>query len=552
MGWRVWGASALALGVLVAGCSKQASEPAASTGAATDQPVQGGTLVYLEQQAHTNLYPPAGGFYPNGGILNQITDKLTYQDPKTLEIQPWIAESWEVNPTATEYTFKLKKGVTFSDGTPLDAVAVARNYDTYGLGNKELKLPVSEVINNYERSEVVDPLTVKFYFKKPSPGFLQGTSVIGSGLVSLATLARPFEELGDATKIIGSGPFVVTAETLGKELTLTARKDYAWGPAKHAHQGRARLDEIKLIVTPEDSVRIGALLSGQAGFIRQVQAYDEKRVLDQKFAIYAPSTRGVNNSVVFRPDNALVADVKVRQALLYATNTKEIVQTLFSANYPQATSVIASTALGYVNLSAKLGYDEAKAKQLLDDAGWKLNANGLREKDGKELVLAAYESLPQPQNKETLQLVAQQWAKVGVKLNVLAGDSGSRTVDSLDPEKTPVAPGMVGRADPDVIKSNYYPTNRNVLLQKGGVSSKVKSFEDTKLNGLLEAIAAETDPAKRLAFTADVQNYLIDQAYVIPVFEEPQAFAGAPSVKGVEFEAVGRPSFYGTWVAAKH
>ncbi|MBD9392861.1 TIGR04028 family ABC transporter substrate-binding protein [Acidovorax sp. ACV01] len=552
MGWRVWGASALALGVLVAGCSKQTSEPVASASAATDQPVQGGTLVYLEQQAHTNLYPPAGGFYPNGGILNQITDKLTYQDPKTLEIQPWIAESWEVNPTATEYTFKLKKGVTFSDGTPLDAAAVARNYDTYGLGNKELKLPVSEVINNYERSEVVDPLTVKFYFKKPSPGFLQGTSVIGSGLVSLATLARPFEELGDATKIIGSGPFVVTAETLGKELTLTARKDYAWGPAKHAHQGRARLDEIKLIVTPEDSVRIGALLSGQAGFIRQVQAYDEKRVQDQKFEIYAPSTRGVNNSVVFRPDNALVADVKVRQALLHATNTKEIVQTLFSANYPQATSVIASTALGYVNLSIKLGYDEAKAKQLLDDAGWKLNANGLREKDGKELVLAAYESLPQPQNKETLQLVAQQWAKVGVKLNVLAGDSGSRTVDSLDPEKTPVAPGMVGRADPDVIKSNYYPTNRNVLLQKGGVSSKVKSFEDTKLNGLLDAIAAETDPAKRLAFTADVQNYLIDQAYVIPVFEEPQAFAGAPSVKGVEFEAVGRPSFYGTWVAAKH
>lgn len=552
MGWVVWGAPVLALGVLVAGCSKQASEPAASTGAATDQPVQGGTLVYLEQQAHTNLYPPAGGFYPNGGILNQITDKLTYQDPKTLEIQPWIAESWAVNDTATEYTFKLKKGVTFSDGTPLDAAAVAKNYDTYGLGNKELKLPVSEVINNYERSEVVDPLTVKFYFKKPSPGFLQGTSVIGSGLVSLATLARPFEELGDATKIIGSGPFVVTAETLGKELTLTARKDYAWGPAKHAHQGRARLDEIKLIVTPEDSVRIGALLSGQAGFIRQVQAYDEKRVLDQKFAIYAPSTRGVNNSVVFRPDNALVADVKVRKALLHATNTKEIVQTLFSTNYPQATSVIASTALGYVNLSAKLGYDEAKARQLLDEAGWKLNANGLREKDGKELVLAAYESLPQPQNKETLQLVAQQWAKVGVKLNVLAGDSGSRTVDSLDPEKTPVAPGMVGRADPDVIKSNYYPTNRNVLLQKGGVSTKVKSFEDIKLNGLLDAIAAETDPAKRLALTGDVQNYLIDQAYVIPVFEEPQAFAGAPSVKGVGFEAVGRPSFYGTWVAAKH
>lgn len=546
LGWAAVGIPVLVLGALLAGCSKKEAE---STAAAGGGPVQGGTLVYLEQQAHTTLYPPAGGFYPNGGVLNQITDKLTYQDPKTLEIQPWIAESWEVNATATEYTFKLRKGVSFSDGTPLDATAVARNFDTYGLGNKELKLPVSEVINNYDKSEVVDPLTVKFYFKKPSPGFLQGTSVIGSGLVSLATLARPFEELGDATKIIGSGPFVVTSETLGKELTLSARKEYAWGPAKLAHQGRARLDEVKFIVTPEDSVRIGALLAGQAGFIRQVQAYDEKRVQEQKFQVYAPSTRGVNNSVVFRPDNALVADIKVRKALLHATNTQEIVQTLFSANYPQAKSVIASTAAGYVDLSAKLAYDEAAAKKLLDEAGWTLGANGLRQKDGKELVLAAYESLPQPQNKETLQLIAQQWAKVGVKLNVLAGDSGSRTVDNLDPEKTPVSPGMVGRADPDVIKSNYYPTNRNVLLQKGGVSSKVKGFVDDKLNGLLDAIAAETDPAKRLALAGEVQNYLIDQAYVIPVFEEPQAFAGAPWVRDVGFEAVGRPSFYGTWVS---
>jgi peptide/nickel transport system substrate-binding protein len=127
---------------------------------AAAQPVVGGTMIYLEQQAHTNLYPPAGGFYPNGGVLNQITDKLTYQDPKTLQITPWLAESWTVNATDTEYTFKLRDGVTFSDGTPLDAAAVARNYDVYGLGDKELRLPVSEVINNYDHSEVIVRLTV--------------------------------------------------------------------------------------------------------------------------------------------------------------------------------------------------------------------------------------------------------------------------------------------------------------------------------------------------------------------------------------------------------
>jgi len=221
-------------------------------------PRVGGTLVYLEQQAHTNLYPPAGGFYPNGGILNQITDKLTYQNPATLAIEPWIAESWLINEDKTEYVFRIRKGVTFSDGTPLDAAAVAKNFDVFGRGNKDLKLPVSEVINNYERSEVLDSHTVKFVFSKPSPGFLQGTSVIGSGLVSPATLERKFEELGDATRIVGSGPFVATKQVLGKELVLTARKDYVWAPKSSPNQGRPYLDQIRYLITAEDSVRIAA------------------------------------------------------------------------------------------------------------------------------------------------------------------------------------------------------------------------------------------------------------------------------------------------------
>ncbi|ENZ8244554.1 TIGR04028 family ABC transporter substrate-binding protein [Klebsiella aerogenes] len=515
---------------------------------AAQTPIKGGTLIYLEQQPHTNLYPPAGGFYPNGGILNQITDKLTWQNPETLAIEPWIAESWSSNDEKTEYTFKLRPGVTFSDGTPLDANAVAKNFDTYGLGNKALRLPVSEVINNYDRSEVIDPLTVKFYFKKPSPGFLQGTATIGSGLVSLSTLARSFEALGDARNIIGSGPFTVKDEKPGRELTLVARKDYQWGPKNLAQQGPANLDGITYIVTPEDSVRIGALLAGQAGFIRQVQAYDEKQATDQGFNIYAAPTRGVNDSLSFRPDNPLVADLRVRQALVHATNAKQVVETLFSPNYPQASSVIARTAAGYVDLSDKLAFDQQKAKQLLDEAGWTPGADGIRQKAGQRLALTVYESLPQPQNKEVLQLVAQQWRQVGVALSVKAGDAGSRVLDNLDPLKTPLTVSEVGRADPDVVKSMFFPANRDALLQQGGSSDKVKTFRDDKLNALLTAISAEVDAQKRLQLTGDAQRYLLDNAYVIPIFEEPQVFAGAPWVKGVRFEAVGRPSFYGAWL----
>ncbi len=512
------------------------------------KPIVGGSLVYLEQQPHTNLYPPAGGFYPNGGILNQITDKLTWQNPKTLAIEPWIAESWTVNDANTEFTFKIRDGVTFSDGTPLDATAVARNFDTYGLGNKALKQPVSEVINNYDHSDVIDAHTVKFTFKKPSPGFLQGTSVIGSGLVSLATLARRFDDLGSAPNIIGSGPFVVSGETLGKEVDLAVRPDYAWGPRSFAHQGRAYLDAISYVVTPEDSVRIGSLVAGQADVIRQLQAYDEKQVAAQNDVIIAAPTRGVNDSISFRPDNPLVADLKVRQALLHGVNTQEIVQTLFSANYPAATSVIAATAAGYTDLSAKLGYDPAASKALLDAAGWVPGPDGIRQKDGRKLVLTIHESIPQPQNKAVLQLVAQQWTQIGAKLDILSGSAGSTVSDNLDPRKTPLVVSEVGRADPDVIKSQFHPANRDALLQKGGSSSSVQSFVDPKLNGLLESVAAETDRAKRLALAGEAQAYLVDQAYVIPIFEEPQVFAAAPYVKGLSFEAVGRPSFYDTWL----
>ena len=513
-----------------------------------EQPVSGGTLIYLDKQVHNNLYSPLAGTYTNGGILNQITDRLTYQNPQTLEIEPWLATSWSVNDDKTIYTFKLREGVTFSDGTPLDATIVAKNFDTYGLGNKDLHQPVSEVVNNYDHSEVVDPLTVRFHFKKPSPGFLQATSTINSGIVSPKTLALSFDAMGDATKIIGTGPFFVDSETLGKQIILKVRKDYNWAPEKSPHQGRAYLDEMKYLTVPEDSVRIGALIAGQANFIRQLQAYDEERVKKSGNIVYSVGTRGINNSIMFRPDNELVSDIKVREALRAATNRPEIIKTLYSVNYPLATSIMAHNAFGYSDQSAKLQFDEKKARKLLDEAGFKEGADGIREKDGKKLVLTAYEAAQQPQSKAMLQLIAQQWKRVGVVLNVKAYDGTNAVIDNLDPQKTPIIPHMVGRADADVLKSLFYPKNRDALLQKGGLSDKVVSFVDSDLNHRLEEISAETDPQKRNDKLIETTDYILDQAYAIPIFEEPQVYGGSPKVKGVGFESVGRPSFYNTWI----
>lgn len=531
------GVAALAAAGLLAACAGQGAQ---GTAGEAGDPVTGGTLTYLEHQPHTTLYPPQAGFYPNGGIVNNITARLTWQDPETLEIEPWVATEWSVNEDATEYTFELRDDVTFSDGTPLDAAAVAKNFDTYGLGNEELGLTVSEAINNYAASEVVDADTVTFTFSAPAPGFLQATSTINSGLVSPETLDRELEDwgAGASTEIVGSGPFVVTEEEIGTSLHLEAREDYDWAPPSFEHQGRAYLDAIDLIVTPEDSVRIGSLLAGQADVIRYVQAFDEAQVADAGFEIVAAPTRGVNNSLGLRFTNPLLSDLRVRQALVHGVDAQEVVDTIFTENYPVATSQLAATAAGYSDESAALAFDPERSEELLDEAGWKVGADGIREKDGERLSLAVYEAKPQPLSKQTLELVSQQLAKIGVELEVKAADAGSYAEDILDPLKTPLYHSMVGRADNDVIKSQYFTKNRNTLLS-----------DDAKLDELLLAVASEPDPAKRDQASAAVQDYLTEQAYVIPLFEEPQVYGAAPYVHGFTTEAVARPLFYDTWVA---
>lgn len=523
-----------------------ASLTACASGAATSDPqaaagdpVTGGTLTYLEHQTYTNLYPPQAGFYPNGGLVNNIAARLTWQNPDTLEIEPWIATEWTVNDDATEYTFDIRDDVTFSDGTPLDAAAVAKNFDTYGLGDEALGLTVSEAINNYASSEVVDDDTVTFRFSAPAPGFLQATSTINSGLLSPDTLDLTLEEFGagNAADIIGAGPFVITDEKLGTELTLEARDDYDWAPPSFEHQGRAYLDEIHLIVTPEDSVRIGSLLAGQADYIRYVQAFDEERVKAAGFEVHAPQTRGVNNALSLRFTNPLLSDIRVRQALVAAVDAQEIVDTIFTENYPVATSALSSSAVGYKDESAYYVYDPEKSAELLDEAGWAEGADGIREKDGERLSLTVYEAAPQPLSKQTLELVAQQLKEVGVELNVKAADAGTYAEDIKDPLKTPLYHSMVGRADLDVIKSQYYTQNRNTLLS-----------DDAELDSLLEAVASTPDPDERIAASQAVQDYLAEQAYVIPLFEEPQVYGTAPYVHGVEFESVARPLFYDVWL----
>ena len=543
-------ASATVIAVFALTACSTADSTAPGVAEEATEPVTGGTLVYLEHQAHSTLYPPSAGFYPNGGIVNNVADRLVWQDPETLELKPWIATDWEVNGNATEYTFNLRDGVTFSDGSPLDAAVVAKNFDLYGLGDKDRALTVSEAINNYDHSEVVDDDTVKFYFSAPAPGFLQATSTNNSGLLSAATLDFTLEEFapGNSAAVIGSGPFTITDETIGSTLTLAAREDYDWAPPERAHQGRAYLDEIQISVTPEDSVRVGALLAGQADYIRYVEAQDEDQVESAGFTIYSPQTNGVNNHLSLRFRNEILSDITVRQALIAGIDRQEVVDVIYTENYPLATSILSQGAVGYVNTEEYFEYDADKAEALLDEAGWSLGADGIRAKDGVPLTLVASEAGAQPRSFEALTLISQQLKKIGVDLQILKADAGTAAESLRDANRVQLNNAMVARADLDVIKSQFFSKNRNSLLN---LNYEDTTLGDTELEALLQAVASEPDNDTRVANSQAVQRYLAEQAYVIPLFEEPQVYGTASYVHGVTYESVARPSFYEVWLDKK-
>ncbi|KAA6437931.1 TIGR04028 family ABC transporter substrate-binding protein [Agrococcus sediminis] len=542
---RVGIAGALVAALALSACSaSEASSPAAG---GDGEPVVGGTLTYLEHQAYTSLYPPSAGFYPNGALVNNLTARLLHQDPETLELEPWIATALpEVNDDATEYAFDIRTDVTYSDGTPLTAENVVANIELFGTGDTDRALIVSEAINDFTAGEVVDEDTVRFTFSAPAPGFAQAVSTINSGLLADATLERDSEGFGpgNATEIIGAGPFVVESEEVGTSIRLAAREDYAWAPASAENQGRPYVDAVDIVIAPEDSVRIGALTSGQAHIARQVEPQHEAEVSAAGIPIVAAETNGVNNGLSFRFGHPLLEDIRVRQALIAGIDREAIVSSIFSEQYPLATSSLSQTALGYADQGDAYAFDPELANRLLDEAGWEPGADGIRVRDGERLHLVVNEALPQPRSRDVITLVAQQLREVGVELELFQGDQAAQTAASADVEQIQIYHSMVGRADFDVIKSQYSIENRSTLQNADADGEPI----DAELEELLQRVASEPTVDGREEASAAIQAHLTEQAYVLPFFEEPQVYGVQPNVQGFRTESVGRPSLAAVWL----
>ncbi|RWX81129.1 ABC transporter substrate-binding protein [Neorhizobium lilium] len=505
-----------------------------------DSPNNGGDITFLIDSLGDTWIPNNSAISSfQGHIWGHVTDKLLYVDAEG-EVTPWIAERWEQNDNATEFTLHLKNGVTFSDGTPLDASAVVANLDIWYAGRKAEGInPIGLFPKTYDRAEAVDAATVKVFFKKPTLGFIPTLGYHGSILISPKTIAAPANQQADLSKTSGSGPYVVESWKEGDYVKLVKRKDYNWGPAAVGHTGPAFLDSITYKLVSEPSVRVSSVLSGQADVAYNASPQELESLKEEGFTVATPRYLGFVNGWAINTKLPPYDDVKVRQALQAGINRQEIIDTVYTPDWKLATSFIQSNVPGATDQSGLLAYNPDKAAKLLDEAGWVKGADGIRTKDGKPLLLTLHSNPYLATSKSVDELIAQQLGKIGWKVSIRAYDVvtfgqkvkyGSLAVPAYEVTRSFIDAGTVASI----------LTNAN-----NGENWFALDESDKALNELRDKIAGAGSAETRKPLLDELQKYVLEQGYFIPRTQIVQRiYAQSPKLKGEVYNGVAYASYY--------
>ena len=498
------------------------------------EPTPGGTLRFAVGSDTGCFDPHQVGSNDSIYSVRTIADSLTDQDPETGEIVPWLAESWEINDDVTEFTFTLQDGVTFSDGTPLDAEAVAANFDAVeNLGSRAGL--TTGYLQDYEETEIHDDLSFTVKFSESNAQFLQASSTH-----SLSILHPESVTLDDDTRcegVIGSGPFVLEEHVHNDHITLSAREDYDWGSSLWSNQSAPYLEGIEFSVVPESGVRAGSLQSGQVDVIGNIAPQDQAGLESAGAELLSRTNPGIAMGLRVNHDNDLLADQAVREALAIGINREEIASTVYPEGTPAATSILSGTTPAHKDLSDRLTYDPQRAAQLLEEAGLAENSQGVLERDGQPLELDLLWFNVAATNSAAVELIQQQLDQIGVKINLEEGQTAewnSRLIEgSFDLNWSNIT-----RADGDILRTEYDTDLAN--------NSRLTDTEE--LNDLLREQATTLDNETRTALLGEAQEYIVSNYLTIPVIDLTTIVSSRAGVHGVRFDSGARVHLNDVWI----
>ncbi len=529
----LFSAIVLVLGPAATACS---SSP---TSADSGPVVAGGTLKFAVETEPSCIDPQVSALDVAATIDRNIFDSLVELAPDGT-LKPWLAERWESSEDRKTYTFHLKSGVTFHDGTPLDAAAVKATLD-HAVDPKTKSQYAVGLLGPFEGADVVDASTVQIRLSRPYTPILQALSTAYLGIQSPASLKRDSTEV--CSHPIGSGPFSFASWTKKQQIELTKNAAYAWAPSSATHTGPAYLDGINIQFIQEDSVRIGSLTSGQidaVGGLLPSRAATLKS--NSKLQYVRTEAPGGVYALHFNQSRGPLADQRVRTALQRSVNLDQLVSTIYYGQYSRAWSPVGPTTPGYAKaLENSWSYDPALANRLLDEAGWTTrDSDGYRTKDGKRLTLAwPFGAQLLREQRDTLgQGIVADAKKAGIEINREGLDTGSyaKRVMSADAD---IWDASTIRAEPDILRTLF---DSEQGPAKGGLN--VLKVTDPKLDEWLRDASGATHGKARDAEYVQVQQYVIEQGLVMPVYVPAYLLGALKTVRGLRSEAAGYPLFY--------
>jgi peptide/nickel transport system substrate-binding protein len=523
--------SALVVMVLVAGLNA-----AGQTAAPPADAKPGGKLVVAFQYEPVTLDPHVSGQANAFRILLNVIDGLVYVDQDGT-VRPALAERWRVSPNGLTYTFWLRKDVKFHDGTPFNAQAVKFSLDRV-VDPATASQSGRSAIGPYDRTEVVDDYTVRIHLKESYAPFLSNLGPSSLAPVSPTAVKRLGKDFGRAP--VGTGPFVLKEWQAKDHVTLVRNPDYKWGPL--TNKGPAYLEEITVKFIPEDQVRAAVLETGEVQAIEDVPAQSVAGFKNnpERYTVFVVNFPGSPRQAMINTQKPPTNELNVRRAILHATNVEALNKALYFGVYPIGNGVMsAATPMAIKGQYRQMyPFDPDRAKALLEEAGWKVGAGGVREKGGQKLRVGIYILTDVPTYRTLSEFIQANLKDVGFDA-IITAQSRSPWYASLGNGEHNLAPMGLWSADPDMLRTLYH--------SKGSAFSW-SHYKNSELDKLVEDGIQTANPKLRKQFYVKAQEILMRDAVTLPIHEQVNIYGIRAEYKGIAFNANAYPVYYDIYV----
>ena len=490
---KLAGAGGIAAPALMAMLAKDGVKPVFAAPAAKQegQPVQGGTFVVTGHQEVAGLSPDDYGPSIQWTVIVQIHNALMEQD-ENFVYHPVLAEAEpEISEDGLTYTFKLRQGVLFHDGTEFTSADVKYTYEW--VMNPENASTYLADFATVASVDAPDPYTVVVNLKQRNAAF--HSQIAEYPIVPAAYHA----EVGQAEyrgAPIGTGPFKLVEWNPAASTLLEANPDH--------FRGRPNFDQFRMDIVPEPSVRTIGLETGDSDSSAwPLVTEDNIRLAEdtENFTTFITSTQGVNH-IPLNNKNPKLADKRVRQAMMHAIDRQALIDDIFQGTAVLATSNLSPSVTQYYNPDVKqYPYDPAAAAALLDEAGWVLGDGDFREKDGETLSFVCTTITGDQVRRPEAEVVQQYLREVGIDMQL---------------EEAPVATILEqlpqGNMDASLFNWTYGDVEPDAATTLGSTgANNFSQFENARVDELLAQGLQELDPEARAAIYKEIQAIVAEE-----------------------------------------